>query len=162
MFRLFRRPAAPGDVLDLERALAGLRLQLAERDRALERLRGDLAKARGRAGDLASEQARADVERLVTAVGTPLVQLATVAQLRAAGTTAGTVLDIAGRLMRALGQEGVLAGGVGETQPFDPDRHDPLSMTGAPHPGEPVVVRVAGLEYHGKVLRKAGVEMAES
>lgn len=151
-------------MLRLERALAELRLELGERDRSLARLRGEVAKARGRAGDLAGERAQADVERLVAAIGAPLVQLVAMDQLRKTGTaelTAADVLEVGMRLVRMLGLEGVQTGGVGETQAFDPDRHDPLSMTGIPKVGEPIVVRVAALTYQGKVLRKAGVEVAK-
>jgi hypothetical protein len=49
-------------------------------------------------------------------------------------------------------------GSIGATEPFDPDRHDPLSDAPAPGPGRPVVVRMVGLSLHGKVLRKAGIE----
>lgn len=161
VLRFFRRRTAGDDVLRLERALAGARLELAERDRVQERLRGELARARGHAGDLADERAQADVERLVTAVGAPLVQFVTVAHLRGSDPAAGDLLAIGLRLVRALEREGVRVGPVGATVPFDPDRHEPLSLAGSPKRGDPVVVRVAGLDLRGKVLRKAGVEAVE-
>ncbi len=158
-------------VLALERELQELRLTLAERDHSLKRLQGNLARERDSARDHVDEVARADVQRLLKAIATPVVQLVTLshlneADLNEAGATevrTKDVLDVAMRLVRALGQEGVaMLGGIGETEPFDPDRHDPLSTSAPLRPGQPVTVRVVGLAHQGRILRKAGVEAVPS
>lgn len=152
-------------VLTLERELPGLRLTLAERDHSLERLRSDLARERDNARDHGDEVARADVRRLLEATATPVVQLVTLSHLRAGGATevaAKDVLDVAMRLVRALRQEGLaLLGAVGETEPFDPARHDPLSTSTPLRPGQPVAVRFVGLSHQGRILRRAGVEAVQ-
>lgn len=159
------RSAASTDqqVLRLERELREARLDLAERDRVVERLRTDLARLRDTAEEQAQQRERAAVERLTTAIGTPVVQLAVQAHLhagRAAGVQAGDVIDVANRLLRALRSEGVEPiGAMGESVPYDPDRHDPLSTSEAPRAGQPVAVRMVGLSCLGKVVRKAGVEI---
>ena len=153
-------------VLSLERELQGLRLTLAERDHSLERLRGDLVRERENVRDHVDDVARADVQRLLGAIATPVAQLVTLSHLHDASATevqVKDVLNVAMRLVRALGEEGLVRfGAVGETVPFDPDRHDPLSTTALLQPGQPVAVRFVGLSHAGRILRKAGVEAVAS
>jgi molecular chaperone GrpE (heat shock protein) len=68
------------------------------------------------------------------------------------------VLTVARRLVRVLEDHGLtLEGSVGETLPFDPNRHEPLSAEAALQPGEPAVIKFVGASYGGKVLKKSGV-----
>lgn len=151
-------------VLRLERQLREARLELAARDRSIERLTAEVGRVRGAAGEDARQRGQADVERLVAAIGAPLVQLTTQAHLYRTGAReigVGDVLDVGMRLVRSLREVGVdTVGEVGAAEPYDPDRHDPLSTAAAPAAGERVVVRMVGLSYQDKVVRRAGVEPA--
>lgn len=165
MFRgLFgRRGSERGgaDVLGLERDLREARLALDERDSEVERLTGELARLRDTVDDQVRQRGRAEVARFLTGIGTPVVQLVSQDGLHRAGTDVRVtdVLEVGMRLVRQLGAEGAeLLGTVGATEPFDADRHEPLSLSATPAAGEPVVVRMVGLAHHGTVLRKAGVE----
>jgi molecular chaperone GrpE (heat shock protein) len=170
LFRRFKvsraSTATDEQVLRLERELREARLEVAERDRLVERLRADLVRSLDSAEEQAQLRERAALERLAAAISTPVVQLAVQARLHSSGTAkvqAGDVLDVAARLLRALRNEGVeQVGVVGESEPYDPDRHDALSTSQAPRSGQLVAVRMAGLSCHGKVVRKAGVEIDET
>jgi molecular chaperone GrpE (heat shock protein) len=151
-------------VLRLERELGEARLELAQRDRSIERLRAEVGRVRDAAAQDARERGQANVERLVVAIGAPLVQFMTQAHLHRTGlheVRVGDVLDVGTRLVRSLREVGVdMVGKVGEAEPYDPDRHDPLSTAAVPVAGERIVVRVVGLSYRDRVVRKAGVEPA--
>lgn len=147
----------------LERDLREARLSLVERDSEVERLTVELARLRDTIEDQVRQGRRAEVARFLTGIGTPVVQLVSQDGLHRAGTEVrvADVLDVGMRLVRQLRDEGAeLLGTVGGTEPFDADRHEPLSLSAAPEVGEPVVVRMVGLALDGTVLRKAGVEVA--
>ena len=48
-------------------------------------------------------------------------------------------------------------GSVGQSVVFDPNRHESLSAEDELRPGANVIIRLVGLSYKGKLLRKAGV-----
>ena len=164
IFRRWRRAGrtGAGRELELERQLQECRLALAERDRSVQRMRAELDRARNSSEGEATERGRAEVGQLVDSMGASLVQLMTQAQLHRNGTVQVRVDDVVAvgtRLMRSLRAAGVdTLGELGEEVAFDPDRHDPLSTTGAPEAGVPVRIRVVGLSYQDRVLRRAGVE----
>lgn len=167
MFRRTRRsaPAAPSEaVLRLEREIQALRLELSERDGAIARLEADLQRERDAEGTRTETRARAEIERLLAGSATPLVQLATQTQLAQApnnSVDAASVLAVARALVRDFEDDGVeFVGRVGATEPYDPDRHEPLAEGPLPEPGRPVVVRIVGLSCAGTVIRRAGVEGA--
>ncbi|WUH97825.1 hypothetical protein OHR68_30565 [Spirillospora sp. NBC_00431] len=160
------RTASGEDVPRLRRELREARLELAERGRTAERTRADLERARDTDGRDARQRSRAGVERLVAAIGVPLAQFMTQAHPHRAGTArvqVGDMLDAGARLVRGLREAGVdVVGEPGAVEPYDPARHDPLSAAARRVPaGRPVVVRVPGLLYEGRVVRKAGVEAAD-
>lgn len=150
-----------GRRLRRESELRRLRFELEESAAALLRARSDLAREREQAEDRAEEAIHAEVSRLLDTIGTPAVQLETLAHLHGSGSAqpgTGDVLDVGIRLVRGLEDFGVRrCGAVGERQPFDPVRHDPLGAT-AVEPGQPVVIRFVGLDYRSRIVRKAGVE----
>jgi hypothetical protein len=138
----------------------GLRLELAERDRLIQQLQADLLRQREGEASGAAQSARAERQRLLGAVATPLQQLATQTQLD--GVDAASMAAVAQSLLRGLADEGLeLVGRVGTSESFDPARHEPLS-DGVPGPDGPVVVRVPGLAVNGTLLRRAGVQPVES
>lgn len=144
-----------------ESELAGARLELAERERALARLGDDLARARSGQEAAITEAVLAGRTRLVESVATPMAQLVTQARLTEDGRTlqAGEVLRPAMRLVRAMEDEGLtLVGQVGDRAPFDPAAHRPLDARTSLSPGEPAVVRLVGIALEGAIVRKAGVE----
>ena len=149
-------------MLRLETELRQSRLELSQLEESAGRLRAELARTREAAEEDARLRVELDVQRLVVAIGAPLVQLMTQAHLHrtgAARVTADDVLDVGTRLVRALREAGVdTVGETGETEPFDPQRHDALSTAMAPRAGRSVVVCAVGLSYRGRIVRKAGVE----
>jgi molecular chaperone GrpE (heat shock protein) len=89
---------------------------------------------------------------------TQLVTQAHIAASGAAVVSAADVLTVGMRLVRSLEREGVRqVGAVGQIEPFDPGRHDPIEAS-APALGAAVAVRFVGLCYQERVVRKAGVE----
>jgi molecular chaperone GrpE (heat shock protein) len=71
---------------------------------------------------------------------------------------ANDILAVATRLVRVLQDQGLaVEGGVGESVEFDPNRHEVLSAEEKISPGEAVIIRLVGVSYQGKLLRKAGV-----
>jgi molecular chaperone GrpE (heat shock protein) len=120
-----------------------------------------LERQRGGESARVAEAVQEQVERLLSDAAAPVTQLLTQAHLlevEGKPVQAKDVLAVAKRLVRALEDNGLtLEGSVGETVPFDPNRHEPLSGDAALMPGEAVVVRFVGVSYQGRVIRKAGV-----
>jgi molecular chaperone GrpE (heat shock protein) len=147
--------------LALEREVQSLRLELQEqRDRA-ERLKQELERERSNAGTEVARQVRAQFEGLVADAGAPVAQLQTQAHLLEEGqpVRGRDVMAVAQRLVRLLEDQGLtLEGRVGESVPYDPNRHEALSAEMALQPGRSVIVRFVGVGYRGRLLRKAGVE----
>jgi molecular chaperone GrpE (heat shock protein) len=164
--RLFGRPqAVPADakeaILASERETQALRLELQERERVIAALNSDLDRLRRGEDDRIAAAVAAERERLVTDAAAPAAQLLTQAHLlevEGKPVQARDVLAVARGLLRLLEDEGLTADGrAGETVAFDPNRHEPLGGEVVLTPGQPAVVGVVGMNFRGKVLRKAGV-----
>ena len=144
--------------LQLENELQQLRLELREQKKIADRLKDELERQRG--GESA-RMAAAQVEQLLADAAAPVSQLLTQSHLfknENRPVQAGDVLAVAGRLVRALEDHGlVVEGSVGQSATFDPNRHEPLSAEDELRPGANVIIRLVGLSYKGKLLRKAGV-----
>lgn len=145
-------------VLELERELQSLRLELAEQKRANEKLGFELERQRG--GESA-RLAAAQVEKLLAGAAAPVSQLLTQAHLlkvEGRPVQAGDILAVATRLVRALEDQGLkIEGSVGEKVEFDPNRHEVLSAEAEIRSGQAVIIRLVGVSYQGKLLRKTGV-----
>lgn len=165
--RCFGRPmgtdqAFAGErVLTLEREIQSLRLELEEGSQVTANLKRELERQRGTEGTRLTEAVRAQVERLMTDLASPVAQLLTQAHLLDVDgkpIQAKDVLTVAKRLVRTLEDNGfTVEGCMGEAIPFDPNRHELLSANVSPVPGEKVVVKFVGASYLGKVIKKAGV-----
>ena len=148
-------------VLALEGELQSLRLELAEQKRANEKLKLELERQRG--GESA-RLASAQIEKLFSEIATPVSQLLTQTHLlkvEGRPVQAADVLAVASRLVRTLESQGLtIEGAIGESVLFDPNRHEALSVEEEILPGQPAVIRLVGLSYQGRLLRKAGVVAA--
>jgi len=148
-------------VLALERQVQSLRLELTEQHQLVANLKGELQRQRDVEDTHLTAAVRAQIERLMTNMATPVAHLLTQAHLLDVDgkpIQAHDVLAVAKRLVRTLEDNGLtLEGQVGETLPFDPNRYEPLSAEAALQPGETVVVKFVGMSYSGTVLKKAGV-----
>lgn len=160
------RPAAQERLLALEREAQTLRLELAEREKILANLETTLARQRNDEERRITEAVELQLERLLSETATPLTQLLTQAHLLEVASRplqAKDVLAVAKRLIRVLEQMGLqLDGAIGQTAPFDPDQHEPLSADVSIAPGRLVVIRFVGVSFRGKLLRKAKVEAVDT
>jgi hypothetical protein len=145
-------------VIELERQVQSLRLELTEQKKTAERLKLELERQRG------EENARlvsVQLERLFNEVASPTSQLLMQAHLlrvEEKPLQANDILSVGLRLVRVLEDYGLSAVGmVGEQVAFDQNQHDLLSTDMAVSPGESVVIRLVGIAYQGKLLRRAGV-----
>jgi molecular chaperone GrpE len=142
-----------------------LRVELAERDRVIATLKQDLERLRADEKGRVEEIVGAQVEKLMSAAAAPVAQLLTqtyLAEIEGKPVQAKDVLAVAKRIIRALEDDGLsLVGGVGESVSFDPNYHQPLSSRADLKPGDPAVVKVVGVSYAGRVLRKASVDKLE-
>jgi molecular chaperone GrpE (heat shock protein) len=152
-------------ILALEREVQALRLELAEREKTVANLKRDLESQRSGEAVRLDAAVHATVEQLLSSAGPPATQLAKQAHLLEAegrAVPARDVLAVARRLVSALEEAGLrLEGSIGERVPYNPNRHEPLNAAANLTPGQAVVIRFAGVSYRGKMLRRAGVELAE-
>lgn len=149
--------------LALERQIQNLRLELAERNQLVDKLKQELERQRTSENDRITAAIQTQIEQLLTDAAAPVTQLLTQSRLLEEGKSvhAKDVLAVAKRLIRTLEDNGLtLIGNVGETAPFDSNLHDPLSTSTSLTPGLPIIVKFVGVSYQGKVIRKAGVEPA--
>jgi molecular chaperone GrpE (heat shock protein) len=149
-------------VLSLEREVQSLKLELEERNKSLEKAKGDMERQRSGERERVDESVRSQLESILTNVATPIAQLMAQAHLlevESKPVQAKDVLAVAKRLIRAMEDAGLeMEGAAGEAVDFDPNRHEILNASATPKPGEKVVVRFTGISYRGKLLRKASVE----
>jgi molecular chaperone GrpE (heat shock protein) len=156
LFRGGREDAA----LEARAEVGSLRLELEEKERALERLGQELERRRREEGQRVARELEDRWQALLSDLSSPLSLLLTQAQLLERGIQVPPqeVARMVGFLGRVLSDHGLeVEGRVGERVSFDPSRHDPGSSS-SPAPGEEVVVRTVGLCFRGRVLKKAGVE----
>jgi molecular chaperone GrpE len=139
-----------------------LRLELEERERQLELLKNEVSRLRVNAQELTEAARSAQMERLLADSAAPVVQLMTQAYLldvQGRPLQARDVLAVARRLIQVLEEQGMqVVGKIGEFQPFDPDRHEPMASGPVIEPGTPVTVRFVGIAYGDHLLKKLGVE----
>lgn len=159
-------PEAHERVLQLERDIQGLRLELGERHREIERLRADLERQRRMERAVVEQAVQEATERLLSDAAAPVTQLLTQAHLvekEGKPVAARDILVVARRLVRVLEGHGLqIEGRAGERTAFDPNRHQFLAAAAATAtPDQPVVVRFPAALFQGKVLLKAGVEPLE-
>jgi hypothetical protein len=146
--------------LALEREAQTLRLELEAARREIERLQELAGRQRTQGDDRVSEAVATIQGELMANLAAPVAQIMMQAHLHdveGKPVPVRDVLNVTRRLVRTLGDAGlVLEGAIGDPTAFDPDKHEPL---GDFHPaaGDPVVVRMVGVSYHGRHLRRAGV-----
>jgi molecular chaperone GrpE len=139
-----------------------LRLEMEERERQLELLKNEVARLRVNAQELAEAARSVQMERLLADSAAPVAQLMTQAYLldvQGRPLRARDVLAVTRRLVQVLEDQGMqVVGKIGEIQPFDPDRHEPMASGLAIEPGTPVTVRFVGIAYRDRLLKKMGIE----
>lgn len=161
--KLWAAETVDAQVLAAQRDAQSLRLDLQERDAAVTRLKAELADARASSEARLEAALDARLESLLLDVATPVAQLNTQAHLlEVVGKElrARDVMAVAKRFVRVFEDNGLrLDGQVGAEIAFDPDRHTALQASA--QPGQNVSVRFVGVSFQGRVLCKAGVEIAE-
>ena len=152
--------------LALEAQVQSLSLDLKEREASVANLREELARARTAAAHQAEAQASERFARLFEGLAAPAAQLHLQGHLLEVQRRPVQTRDVvanARRLLVKLEDAGLrFDGELGAEVAFDPNRHQPLSDEALPAHGERVIVRIAGVAWQGRVLRRAGVEPTAS
>lgn len=150
-------------LLMLEREAQSLRLELAERERQIASLAGEVERQRQSESARLADAVHAQLERLMSDAAAPVAQLLTQAHLLEAEgkpVQAKDVLAVARRFVRLLEDQGLtIEDRLGDVLAFDPNRHQPLGGGVSIQRGQMVIIRFSGISYRGRVLRKAGVEL---
>jgi molecular chaperone GrpE (heat shock protein) len=152
--------------LALEARVQSLSLDLGEREASVANLREELARTRAAAASQAEAQAFDRIARLFEGLAAPAAQLhlqGHLLEVQRRPVQARDVMANARRLLVKLEDAGLrFDGELGAEAAFDPNLHQPLSGEALPAHGERVIVRIAGVAWQGRVLRRAGVEPATS
>lgn len=157
---LARQGKADGRTLTLQRDLQLLRFELEEHKETIERLKREAEIMRAQEELRAKELVQFQIERVFSDIASPAAHILTQAHLlenENKPVEARDVLAVAKRLLRALADYGLkVEGRVQESEPFDPNRHEPLGEQ-AIRAGAPVMIQFVGFSFQGKVIRRAGV-----
>lgn len=169
LFNRFRTtsPAQPADSpavesLAAQNQIQSLRLELEGREQRIQQLIQEIERLRERQDQMVKETAAAQFESLFSELAGPASQILTQADLlgnQGKPVQARDVLAVTRRMLRALERHGlVFEEQAGTHVAFDPSRHTPINDGTAPHLGQTVTVRFAGVTYGGKILYKAVVD----
>ena len=167
--RWFLSPPADADRetrLALEARVQSLSLDLQEREVSVAYLREELARARAEAASQVEAQASDRFARLFEGLAAPAAQLhlqGHLLEVQQRPVQARDVLGNVRRLLIKLEDAGLrFHGQLDAKVAFDPDLHQPLNADTLPARGDVVIVRIAGVVWHGRTLRHAGVELITS
>jgi len=153
------------DLLDLQNELKALQLELRDREQKIEMIGQELERLRLNQKDLLRGNSAAVMEELFTSLAPAVVQLVTqnyLAKQQNKAIQSRDVLLITERLIHTLEQNGLkLVGQPGQQVLFDPNLHIPLSAASSFTAGQSAIVRIVGISYQGKIIRKAGIETPE-
>src|SRR5271157_5134062 len=154
-------PQGPVDeqLARLRAQVAGLEMDLRERDQRLEQMKSEYTQLQGARERATGDAAREQLERLFKKVAGPLSNLAALSAMARKGqeVEAGDLLQLIDSVEKELGRAGLeLIGPVGAQVPFDSACHQRMSG-GAVSNGLPVTVNIPGYRFAGKVLQKAMV-----
>lgn len=151
----------PVDTHQLQNQVQSLKLELVERDRQIALLKVNAQAQQYQHQSLSQEQTSAHIEALMRDSASAVSQLLTQAYLleqEKKPIQAKDVLQVARRLIRTLENNGLSIDGLpGLQTTYDLECHMPLSAAESLTPGQPVVIRLAGIRYQGKILLKASV-----
>ena len=157
-------PATATDeqVLELQATVAGLELDLQERDSQIEQLKEEYAAMEVAKQRVAADAGQGQLEQLFKKLAGPLANLAALAEMSDAGqqVEAADLLSLIRSLEKTLRRAGLESiGRVGETSAFDVACHQRMSG-GAVHAGTTVTVQLPGYRLGEKILLKAMVTAA--
>jgi molecular chaperone GrpE (heat shock protein) len=149
-------------LLNLESEIQTLRLNIADRDLTISKLRIEGDRQRQNEESKQAIALQTQQEQLFTDLSTPIAQLLTqihLLEVESKPIQAKDVLTIVKRILRLVEEYGLSASGtIGETVPFDPNIHQPLNSSVTIGNGQLVTIRIPAIAYQNKVLRAAGVE----
>lgn len=161
---LFGKKQDTGPVLQLEREIQSLRTMLDEQDKVIAKLRKELQQLQSETEVRAKKFIQVKFEELMAEAATLITQIHTQAFLveeKNRPINVRDVISVAKRFEQLFQNRGLrLEGYVGEITSFDSNHHRPLKEDVPALEGQPVVVRFVGVAYRGKLLSKAGVEVA--
>lgn len=161
---LGREPTVPATTdATVNARLATLEMDLRERDQRIAAMQKEYATLEAQAKRAATDAGEEHLGTLFKKIAPQMANLATLAALAETGQPleVGDVLNLfrsVEKQLKAAGLEQVSA--AGERVPFDVAVHQRMSG-GMVSAGSPVVVRMPGYRYQGKVLLKAMVTARE-
>jgi len=148
-------------LMQSERELQAMRLELEEKERALRSAQHDLGVQQKQMESALAAMTQARTEQMFSELAAPVAQIVTQSYLFATENKLLQPKDViaaAKRIVACLKNHGLqLEGEVGEICGFDGDLHEPLSLDESVQAKEPVMVRMVGISYQGKILRRAAV-----
>ncbi|HEX7433038.1 MAG TPA: hypothetical protein VF326_05230 [Anaerolineaceae bacterium] len=166
--RLFKKspPVGPdqASLLSLQSQVQSLKLELEESNKTIRQLNETLERSHSQAAASAQDKADVRLEALYTTLSGPVSQLLTQAELidgQGKAIPAQDVLVLVKKIIKGLQENGLtLSGQIGQIAVFNPDLHAPVSSDSPLSPGDEVRIRFAGVNYKGRLLRKALVDPA--
>lgn len=157
-------PATGEGTSQLETRIAGLEMDLKERDEQIVRLRQEFALQAQQAEQAVAQAGSTELEALAKRVAPLLAQLATLQAMTDGGREVrpADVLKLAGKIKAVFLESGLIPlGQPGELCPFDSQIHQRMSG-GDVQDGAPVKVRFEGYRFRETVIVKAMVSREES
>ena len=135
-----------------------MRLELDETKQLLTAARHDLDLLNKQAEVNRQQDLRGQLEKMFAEIALPAAQVLVQEQMLNKEQKLLKAEDIqatSNRLLRVLQNHGlVVEGTIGSTVSFDHNFHQPLALEEGIQHGDAVVIRMCGISYHGKVLRR--------
>lgn len=149
------------EIVNVRRMLAEVRLELEFSRKAIEEEQTRRKAIETIQANSIKNGIESQLEQLYEQLAAPLSQLRMQSALLEGGTPVQTddIMRVARQLAEMLEERGLEPiGSFGKPMPFSTETAQPLSTELNLREGEPVVVRIIGYRYHGRVLRRAYVE----
>ncbi|MCH2232482.1 MAG: nucleotide exchange factor GrpE [Crocinitomicaceae bacterium] len=170
MFHWLKQLFSPRTPFDSERVLAleseqqKLALELRESQQKIATLKEQLERQKNNQERLIKNALDAEREIFFTDTASAVTQLLTQAYLveeEGKPVQSKDILTVAKRLIATLKDSGLtILGKVGERVTFDPNYHQPLRSNVTINASQGVVIKIVGVSFQGKVIRKAMVQVS--
>jgi molecular chaperone GrpE (heat shock protein) len=157
--------SAPTDLrerlMKSECELQSLRLELEEKERSLRSAQHELDVRHKQMESASSAMTNARTEQLFAELAGPVASFITQSYLFGTDNKQLELKDVIAlgkRFVSCLKNHGLqIEGKVGETFEYNSNLHEPLSLGEIIEERDEVMVRIVGISYQGKILRRAGV-----